>query len=390
MTEYLSLPGASEKPATAAAAVTGRIFLLNTPRYTREAPSFLPPDRSGLVLCGNGSSTKAGAIWRQATGPLLVDPAAYLDQVATADEPFALPPGDDALFGSDLDSLLSGQRQNHAAVAITPSRYVQAGDSAAFKALVRQARAIERDDVIVAVPVALPWLTKQQYLPQLIAGLQRIPHPKAIMFGAQKNPFDAAHAIPNFRRMLAETTSVGLWRADVPAAFDCLAHGGTFAAIGAGGSLRHLVPADEKPRAENAAAHTPAVLLPSMLRYSEGRFIANRYANTAAPRCGCIVCDGASLDRFNSLSGEIRATAHAHNAAVWTGWLPDLFDHATAAGRQLWWRGFCQAAVDAHEQENTRLRQKAAFKASPALKKLATLPLPGMPAITAEAYQTLR
>lgn len=33
MTEYLSLPGASEKPATAAAAVTGRIFLLNTPRY---------------------------------------------------------------------------------------------------------------------------------------------------------------------------------------------------------------------------------------------------------------------------------------------------------------------------------------------------------------------
>jgi hypothetical protein len=69
------------------------------------------------------------------------------------------------LFGSDLDSVLHGQRICGAAAATTPSRYVQAGDSAAFKALVRQARVIERDDVIVTVPVALPWLTQKQYLP---------------------------------------------------------------------------------------------------------------------------------------------------------------------------------------------------------------------------------
>ena len=195
------------------------------------------------------------------------------------------------------------------------------------------------------------------------------------MFGAQKNPFDAAGAIPNFRRLLAETTNVGLWRADVLAAFDCLAYGGAFAAIGAGGSLRHLVPADEKPDADNPVVHTPAVLLPSMLRYSQGRFIANKYANTPAPRCSCVICGGASLDRFDSLSGEVRATAHAHNAAVWTSWLSDLFGHATDSERQLWWRGFCTAALDAHEHENTRLRQKGAFKPSPALKKLATLPV---------------
>jgi hypothetical protein len=378
MTEPRGLPRTSQQPTPSATTmVTGRIFLLDNPRYTQQVPPFLAADRSGLVLSGKGSNARADAIGRQSTSLLLADPGAYLDQVATADEPFALPEIDGALFGGDLDALLGGQRQCHAATAITPSRYVQAGDSAAFKALVRQARAIERDDVIVAVPVALPWLTKEQYLPQLIAGLQRIPHPKAIMFGAQKNPFDVAAAIPNFRRLLAETANVGLWRADVPAAFDCLAHGGTFAAIGAGGSLRHLVPADEKPDANNPVAHTPAVLLPAMLRYSEGRFIANKYANTPAPRCGCVVCDGASLDRFDSLSGEARAIAHAHNAAVWTSWLSDLFDHATDANRQLWWRGFCMAAVDAHEQENTRLRQKGAFKPSPALKKLATLPLPG-------------
>jgi hypothetical protein len=57
--------------------------------------------------------------------------------------------------------------------------------------------------------------------------------------------------------------------------------------------------------------------------------------------------------------------------------LSDLFDRAAGTERQLWWRGFCQAAVDAHEQENMRLRQKGAFKPSPALKELASLPLSG-------------
>jgi hypothetical protein len=380
MTEPNGLPGPGKQPTTSATAtVLGRIFLLDSPRHTQQVPPFLAADRSGLVLCGRGSHAKADTIGRHSTSPLLIDPAAYLDQVATAAEPFALPESDGTLFGSDVGAMFDGQRQCHAAAAITPSRYVQAGDSAAFKALVYQAQEIERDDVIVAVPVALPWLTQKQYLPQLIAGLQRIAHPKAVMFGAQKNPFDVAAATANFRRLLAETTNVGLWRADVPAAFDCLAHGGAFAAIGAGGSLRHLVPADEKPDADNPMAHTPAVLLPSMLRYVRGRIIAEKYANTPAPRCDCAVCDGASLDRFDSLNGDVRAEAHAHNAAVWTGWLSDLFNHVTDAERQQWWRGFCKTAVDSHEQENTRMRQSDAFKPSPALKKLANLPLLGEP-----------
>lgn len=376
MTEQPEPSNSGAQPTTSAiAAVTGRVFLLDSPMFIRQVPSFLAPDRSGLVACGNGSSTKVSTLWRQTSSPLLIDPAAYLHQVATPKEPFALPNSEGALFGSDLDDVLRGQRQCGAAVAMTPSCYVQAGDSAALKALVRQAQEIERDDVIVVIPVAQSWLTREQYLPQLIACIQRITHPKAIMFGAQKNPFDAAAAVPNFRRLLAETTNVGLWRADVPAAFDCLAHGGAFAGIGAGGSLRHLIPADEKPKADNPMVHKPAVLLPSMLKYVRGDLIAEKYANAQAPRCDCLVCDGASLDRFDHVDRDTRAVAHDHNAAVWTSWLADLFGHATDPDRQRWWRGFCQAAVDAHELENARLRQKAAFKVSPALKKLARLPL---------------
>jgi hypothetical protein len=379
MTQHVDPALPSRRPTTTAAvrAVTGRIFLLNSVRYTTQAPPFLDVDRGGLAVCGTGGHAKIGRIFRQASTPLLVDPGAYTSQLATADEPFDLPAADGMLFPADLDSVLQGQRDCHAAAAITPSRYVQAGDSAALKSLVRHAQAIERDDVLVAVPVAISWLKEEQYLPQLIAGLNRIPQPKALMFGDQKNPFDAVRAIVNVRRLLAATSNVGLWRVDVPAAFDCLAHGGDFAAVGAGGSLRHLVPADEKARSETPMAHTPSVLLPALLRYSTGRFIADRYANTPAPRCGCVVCNGASLDRFNSLSGETRAEAHAHNAAVWNSWLRDLFDHRTAAERQQWWRAVCKAAVDAHEQENARLRQRNAFKPSRHLEKLASLPLPG-------------
>lgn len=111
--------------------------------------------------------------------------------------------------------------------------------------------------------------------------------------------------------------------------------GGAFAAMGAGGSLRHLVPADEPGEGRSG---TPSVLLPELLVYTTGKVIADRYANAPAPRCSCQVCDGASLDRFNSKAAEVRIEALAHNAAVWTERLAELLDHGTAADRQRWWR----------------------------------------------------
>src|SRR6184192_1405147 len=114
MTELRRLPAPGRQPATSAAAVTGRIFLLDDPRYTRHVPTFLAADRSGLAMSGKNTNAKAKAIGGQSTSLLLSDPSAYLDQVATADEPFALPESDGALFGSELDPLLHGQRQCHA------------------------------------------------------------------------------------------------------------------------------------------------------------------------------------------------------------------------------------------------------------------------------------
>jgi hypothetical protein len=129
---------------------------------------------------------------------------------------------------------------------------------------------------------------------------------------------------------------MGLWRTDL-AAFDCLAHGGLFAAIGAGGSLRHAPPCDEQPQS-SGGAHPPSVLLPDLMRFSKADFLAERYANDRPPRCECSMCEGSPLDSFNSLRGEVRAAAHAHNAATWNSWLPDLFAHSNLGDRQEWWK----------------------------------------------------
>jgi hypothetical protein len=103
MTEPIGAPSLGDQPTTSAlTTVTGRIFLLDNSRFVQQVLPFLAPDRSGLVVGGKGSNAKASTLWRQSTSPLLVSPAAYLDQVATAEEPFALPDSEGALFGTIL------------------------------------------------------------------------------------------------------------------------------------------------------------------------------------------------------------------------------------------------------------------------------------------------
>jgi hypothetical protein len=362
----------------AARAVADRILMIDRPQFVRQVPGFLDTSHGGLVLCG--PAAPAGTLGVRDggyTGVLLEDTAPYEREVATAEEPFSLP-ADDLLFGADLDSALQMQIDRGATVAVTPSRYVQAGDSGALKAIMKAAEAVKRDDVIVIMPVALAWLRKESRA-QLTAVLRRIPHPVALSLGGQYDPLKAfAKAPEHLRDLLLEVPGIGLWRTDL-AGFDALAYGGAFAAIGAGGSLRHLVPAGERPESEKPFAHYPSVLVPDLLRFSNGDRLADIYADVIPPRCHCTVCGGGFLKSFNSRTHEVRAQAHAHNAATWNSWLPDLFAHERPGDRQQWWRNRCEGAVAAHLTENARIKQAGRFKPPPALKKWAELPLRDTP-----------
>lgn len=364
--------GQARHAGRAAGAVAERVLLLDRPRFVRHVPDCLDPDHGGLVLCGDGAADRTLELTAGGYGGVLLeDTAAYERQVATAKAPFALPEGD-LLFGNDLDSVLQAQLDRGATAALTPTRYVPAGASDALKAIADTAQRLDRDDVIVTLPVSIAWL-RPGARAQLLSVIRDIPHPVALALGAQYDPLTAFAAAPEqLRNLLQEVPGVGLWRTDL-AGFDALAHGGSFAAIGAGGSVRHLVPAEERPESSKPFPHYPSVLVPELLRFSTADFLAEAYAGVTPPRCQCRRCDGRFLDFF-SRTGATRAAAHAHNAATWNGWLRDLFGHRRPGDRQAWWRARCRAAVDAHLTENVRIRQPGRFKPPAALRKWASLP----------------
>ncbi|MGC3859271.1 hypothetical protein ACPSM1_03670 [Micromonospora chersina] len=366
-------PGEAQASA-AGRALNGRVLLFAKPRFARNMPHFLHSSRSGLGLCGPDAGQAAAKIRHDGyNGVLLADPAFYDKKAATEEEPFELPR--DQLFGADLNTVLQDQIDRGATLAVAPSRFVHAGDVTAFKSLVLAAQRIDRDDVVVPIPVDVAWL-RDEFLGKLTAGMRRIPHLKGIVLGAQGNPTEKfAKATANLRTVMAEVPGLGLWRGDQPTAFDSIAYGASFAVIGAGGSLRHVVPPDEEAQSRRPYNHTPSVFIPEMLRYSMGEYIAQRYANQRAPRCFCSVCQGRSLDYFNSRQKEVRESAQAHNAQLWAEMLDDLFDHPAAIDRQRWWKACCEAAVQAQLRESQRIEQPGAFKPSTPLTKMAELPL---------------
>jgi hypothetical protein len=358
----------------AANAVAERILLLDRSVYVRTAPTYLDPKHGGLVLCGKNADRGVLRLRRDGyDGLLLEDAAAYEKQAATTDQPFALPKGH--LFGNDLDSVLQEQRDYGATVALTPTRYIHAGNAEALKGLMRAARAIERDDV-VSVPVDLAWL-RDESLRQLITVLQRIPPTEGLILGGQYDPPAKFVAAPkNLRHLLGDVADVGLWRTDL-AAFDCLAHGGLFAAIGAGGSLRHTPPATSNRSPAGARTHRRCSYRTSC-DSAKQTFWQRSTLTTARHGAGV----RSAMGSFSTPSTVCAARFERQPSTTQppgTAGCPICSPHSNLADRQEWWKNRCREAVDAHERENIRIRQPKAFKPPTPLKAWATLPLTHTP-----------
>lgn len=375
--QVLLPPVSAPRPAATEAErlLSERILLLASPRDLR-LPA-LHPHHGGLALAGTNALHKLRELRRDGySGTLVADPAFYEREFATADHPFTLT-GDD-LFNSGLDRELELQIDSGATVALTPTRYLRAGDRKALRGVVAAVREIDRVGTVVVVPAAVGWL-QDANVELFVAALKEIPHPVAFALGGQKNPLDKhAKAAANLRGLLTEVPGVGLWRADL-AAFDSIAHGAPFASFGLTAKLRHIIPPDEEPQRTGNGPVPPAVLFPSLLRFTTGQNIAKRYAGLEAPTCVCEVCEGATLNRFDSYDRETRALADAHNVAVWNGLLSELFSLPGLGDRQVWWRSLCVAAVNAHTVENDRIRQVGAFKPRSELKRWVNLPITHAP-----------
>ena len=327
--------------------------------------ALIDPGRSGLILCGS-NTCKMLARCRQEgfAGPLAADPAAYEKAAASPDQPFTLGV-DGQLFDPTLRQVLDGQLQSGADFALTPTRFIRAGDRDSLKAACRIAADLGRNDTVFCVPLHIAWFN-DAYIRQLIAVLRPVPLPKGIFLGSQLDPLDFVEsAVTNLHRLVGEVANVTVLRTDF-AAFDVAAHGALAASIGTGGSLRHIVSPDEAPESQLPPSdRSPTVLFPELIHFFRSSTLAKRFANVKAPACRCGPCDGRRIDTF--VGDRDRHAAYCHGIRSWMDWLPDLTSHGDAAGRISWWRGMCKAAVDNHHIYNQQLGQRNAFKPPRAL-----------------------
>jgi hypothetical protein len=360
----------------AAPLLRGRVLVHENARYVPHARRALDGDLGGVVMTGDKADERAFALRVEAgyTGAVLIDTAAYKTYTANPDEPFLLP--EDELFAS-VGTSLDFQKARGASAALTPTGYIAPADSKSLKAVVRAAEKIERADTVVSLPVDATWLT-DEHVGQLIAACERIPHPKALVVVQQFDPLEHAREVPrNLRRVVSGVENMMLLRTDL-AALDAMAHGALCAGVGVDSSVRHAVPAGERPLPRNPRGpQYPNVLLPQLMRFKGAQALANRYANAAPMTCPCEVCDGRGLDRFYRPDGVTRRESEDHNLLTWTPWAAELMAVPAGERRKAWWRDKCAAALERYPLENQRLGLSAGSSAGfvpPApLKAWATL-----------------
>jgi hypothetical protein len=304
-------------------------------------------------------------------GLVLVDPAAYEKHTATVGQPFWLP--ENQLLPTSLDEALDQQLVAGAAVALTPTKYIAAGDTDALKSAARQVKQLGRSDVIFVAPLDIALLDRS-FIRQTTAILSDVGCPVALVMGRQFDPLQhaAARIIPNLR-LLAATVDLMPIRTDFNA-FDLVAHGAFAGAIGTGGSIRHTVDPTDKPKSilRPRDDTSPSVLFPEFVCWWRGSRIAKLYGARAAARCPCAVCEERQLNRFVRRSDQNEAMAHA--VATWSGWANDMLEAQTMAERAQYWQTLCRGSIMHHKHLAVQLRRREPIKPQRPIEVWANLP----------------
>jgi hypothetical protein len=356
------------KPPGTAGQLTDRILVHASGDNALKLAEHLPA-ASGLVLSGKKAHDAARALRAAAYGdPILIDPGTYVTAEATPERPFAL--NDDGMFPISLEDVLNAQLNSGAVAALTPTGYLHAGDTKALKAAIRQVAQLDRQDVILTLPLDAAWLTGD-HIDTLIAVLARLDVPKAVLLASQFDPmtrYNTIRTVKNLRRLLAEAGHVAPLRTDTTG-FDALAHGAFTTSIGTGGSLRHIVPFGQRPRSSKVNDQSPSVLYAEVLTFYRGSTIAQRYANHFPPTCQAC---GRSLDTY--LRRADSTDAHVHGLHTWGRWADEMRRQATLGDRAIWWRNSCRLAVAESDAINLRIGQDGAFSPSETVSVWADLP----------------
>ncbi|MGI5169509.1 hypothetical protein ACQEU3_34680 [Spirillospora sp. CA-253888] len=353
-----------DQAAETARRLSGRIFVHTAPQNAPRIAPLLRGKPSGLVLAGARPENVVNET-RRALGPgspLLIDPAAYVRERATSDAPFDLQ--NDHHRVATVAEHLEVQRESGVSAAITPTRYLTAGDRDSLDAVAEGTTTVGAQDII-AFPLDAGWLSTR-HLDDVLHTLREIPHVKAVVLGGLPHVPESVRQVVRAVRHLAEIPETMLFRTDM-AAFDFLSRGGLAASIGSSSPLRRTAPPPERPPFPGHRDRSPSVLISDLVAYVRGSVLADLFGGVPAPRCACAVCRG---DRITDWArSSRRQSARLHNVAVWTSeWLPNLIDQPNLPARRRYWEGLCQHGVQGHALYNGMLETpQEPFKPSEAL-----------------------
>ncbi|ONI79702.1 hypothetical protein ALI144C_23355 [Actinosynnema sp. ALI-1.44] len=332
------------------------MFVYASPAQALALQPYVSSEHGGFVLHG----ARGGVATDR---PVLIDPAAYEKHVATPDAPFLLPTGG-GLLSIGLPELLDDQLAAGAIAAITPTKFIAAGDTESLKAAARQVAQLGRQDVLLLAPLDIS-LVGRAHIDEVIAILADAGCPVALVLGRRFGSLaqTADRVVPYIRhlRLLAATVDLMPLRTDLTA-FDLVAHGAFAGALRGGGPVRRTADA------------SPDVLVPEFMAWWKASELVDLFGarENLAPRCPCVVCDDQRLTRLVRAHHAEEAMCHA--VATWGSYAGDMLGQQTMRGRAEYWRNLCRNAVGYHAMFTQHLRRVRPLVPHKSIHAWATLP----------------
>jgi hypothetical protein len=236
---------------------------------------------------------------------------------------------------------------------------IRAEDSESLTALLERSNAVDRDDVIVRIPVSQTWL-RGQNVGQLNGILARSRHPVALSPADKRDPMDNKGVPEGLRRVIdTHGDKIIVWKTDL-AGIDALTRGALGTSVGVVASLRHSSPPGGFGQKINERDLTPQVFLPKLLRYMRASHLHDEvFASTKPWTCDCSACCGKPVDRFTGSTEDLREAA-IHNALAITG-LHQRIISVPMAVRTAAWRETLESALVAHQELALYVDRKMPF-----------------------------
>jgi hypothetical protein len=365
----MSTPGQSR--LSVRQALRDRCLTVASPETAAALTRYLDTARGGLVFSSTQSISRAEVIHAYYPGLILApDLREREEQAATPEVPIALRPAetsgqltlDGSIIGQPtLQEVIDAQFRSGADIGVIPGRYIRAEDSESLSALIDAGNTVDRDDVIVRVPCAYPWLRPDEdHAGQLTAILDRSRHPVALSPADWADPMDHK-GVPAGLRAVTQTlgSRVTIWKTDL-AGLDALTQGALAAAIGVVPSLRHTCPPGGPGNAIDKTDKAPRIFLPTLLRYVRASYLHDDwFASTDPWACDCVICHGRPVDRFTGSKQDV-AQAAAHNTIAITALHRDLtalpIEH-----RSVLWREKLEQAELAHIELSVYIQRQVPF-----------------------------